>query len=103
MNSSPPKPEVILTNFFAEPTVLHVRITSRDIVDTIIQTIHPIWQSDLLSIGILKENSHIFQFRGHIYQVELGYVISHLYDLYVFCCLHSIIIHKTESSTFVIK
>jgi hypothetical protein len=31
MNSPPPKPEVILTNFFAEPTVLLVPITSRDI------------------------------------------------------------------------
>ena len=30
MNSSPPKPEVIFTNFFAEPTVLLVPITSRD-------------------------------------------------------------------------
>jgi hypothetical protein len=29
VNSPPPKPEVILTNFFAEPTVLLVRITSR--------------------------------------------------------------------------
>jgi hypothetical protein len=29
VNSSPPKPEVILTNFFAEPTVLLVPITSR--------------------------------------------------------------------------
>jgi 16S rRNA G527 N7-methylase RsmG len=29
VNSLPPKPEVILTNFFAEPTVLLVRITSR--------------------------------------------------------------------------
>jgi hypothetical protein len=28
----PPKPEVILTNFFAEPTVLLVRITSRDLL-----------------------------------------------------------------------
>jgi hypothetical protein len=28
--SPPPKPEVILTNFFAEPTVLLVPITSRD-------------------------------------------------------------------------
>ena len=31
MNSPPPKPEVITTNFFAEPTVLLVPITSRDI------------------------------------------------------------------------
>jgi hypothetical protein len=31
MNSPPPKPEVILTNFFAEPTVLLVPITSREI------------------------------------------------------------------------
>jgi hypothetical protein len=31
VNSPPPKPEVILTNFFAEPTVLLVPITSRDI------------------------------------------------------------------------
>ena len=30
MNSPPPKPEVILTDFFAEPTVLLVPITSRD-------------------------------------------------------------------------
>jgi hypothetical protein len=29
-NSPPPKPEVILTNFFAEPTVLLVPITSRE-------------------------------------------------------------------------
>jgi GH43 family beta-xylosidase len=29
-NTDPPKPEVILTNFFAEPTVLLVPITSRD-------------------------------------------------------------------------
>jgi hypothetical protein len=31
VNSPPPKPEVILTNFFAEPTVLLVPITSRAI------------------------------------------------------------------------
>ena len=30
MNSPPPKPEVILTYFFAEPTVLLVPITNRD-------------------------------------------------------------------------
>jgi hypothetical protein len=29
VNSPPPKPEVILTNFFAEPTVLLVPISSR--------------------------------------------------------------------------
>jgi hypothetical protein len=29
VNSLPPKPEVILTNFFAEPTALLVPITSR--------------------------------------------------------------------------
>jgi hypothetical protein len=29
VNSPPPTPEVILTNFFAEPTVLLVPITSR--------------------------------------------------------------------------
>jgi hypothetical protein len=29
VNSPPAKPEVILTNFFAEPTVLLVQITSR--------------------------------------------------------------------------
>jgi hypothetical protein len=33
VNSLPPKPEVILTNFFAEPTVLLVPITSRVYVD----------------------------------------------------------------------
>jgi hypothetical protein len=32
VNSPPPKPEVILTNFFAEPIVLLVPITSRDII-----------------------------------------------------------------------
>ena len=32
MNSPPPKPEIILTNFFAEPTVLLVPITSRGIL-----------------------------------------------------------------------
>jgi hypothetical protein len=31
VNSPPPKPEVILTNFFAEPTVLLVPITSREL------------------------------------------------------------------------
>jgi hypothetical protein len=30
VNSPPPKPEVILTNLFAEPIVLLVAITSRD-------------------------------------------------------------------------
>jgi hypothetical protein len=30
VNSPPPQPEVILTNFFAEPTVLLVPITSRE-------------------------------------------------------------------------
>jgi hypothetical protein len=33
VNSPPPTPEVILTNFFAEPTVLLVPITSRDIAN----------------------------------------------------------------------
>jgi hypothetical protein len=32
MNSPPPKPEVILTNFCTEPTVLLVPITSREYV-----------------------------------------------------------------------
>jgi hypothetical protein len=32
VNSPPPKPEVILTNFFAEPTVLLVPITSREVI-----------------------------------------------------------------------
>jgi hypothetical protein len=36
VNSPPPKPEVILTNFFAEPTVLLVPITSRVIVRLIL-------------------------------------------------------------------
>jgi ABC-type transporter Mla maintaining outer membrane lipid asymmetry ATPase subunit MlaF len=35
VNSPPPKPEVILTNFFAEPTVLLVPITSREIINLI--------------------------------------------------------------------
>jgi hypothetical protein len=34
VNSPPPKPEVILTNFFAEPTVLLVPITSRVLLIT---------------------------------------------------------------------
>jgi hypothetical protein len=33
VNSPPPKPEVILTNFFAEPAVLLVPITSRETGD----------------------------------------------------------------------
>jgi hypothetical protein len=37
VNSPPPKPEVILTNFFAEPTVLLVPITSRDKPDFVIK------------------------------------------------------------------
>jgi hypothetical protein len=32
VNSPPPKAEVILTNFFAEPTVLLVPITNRDYI-----------------------------------------------------------------------
>jgi hypothetical protein len=32
VNSPPPKPEVILTNLFAEPTVLLVPITSREYI-----------------------------------------------------------------------
>jgi hypothetical protein len=38
VNSPPPKPEVILTNFFAEPTVLLVPITSRVITYNIRQS-----------------------------------------------------------------
>jgi hypothetical protein len=34
VNSHPPKPEVILANFFAEPTVLLVPITSRVLLIT---------------------------------------------------------------------
>jgi hypothetical protein len=34
VNSPPPKPEVILTNLFAEPTVLLVAITSRAMMTT---------------------------------------------------------------------
>ena len=32
VGSPPPGPEVVLTNFFAEPTVLLVPIASRDVV-----------------------------------------------------------------------
>jgi hypothetical protein len=39
VNSPPPKPEVILTNFFAEPTVLLVPITSRDMGISIVVNI----------------------------------------------------------------
>jgi hypothetical protein len=35
VNSPPPKPEVIFTNFFAEPTVLLVPITSREYVKSL--------------------------------------------------------------------
>jgi hypothetical protein len=38
VNSPPPKPEVILTNFFAEPTVLLVPITSRANITEKLQT-----------------------------------------------------------------
>jgi hypothetical protein len=40
VNSSPPTPEVILTNFSAEPTVLLVPITSRDIVEKLMKMIY---------------------------------------------------------------
>jgi hypothetical protein len=40
VNSPPPKPEVILTNFFAEPTVLLVPITSRDCTSKTILILH---------------------------------------------------------------
>jgi hypothetical protein len=40
VNSPPPKPEVILTNLFAEPTVLLVLITSRDIDISVIKEIN---------------------------------------------------------------
>jgi hypothetical protein len=36
VNSPPPKPEVILTNFFTESTVLLVPITSRASANTIV-------------------------------------------------------------------
>jgi hypothetical protein len=41
VNSPPPKPEVILTNFFAEPTVLLVPITSRVKMKSEIETKSP--------------------------------------------------------------
>jgi uncharacterized protein YcgL (UPF0745 family) len=40
VNSPPPKPEVILTNFFAEPTVLLVPITSRALANDEINNIY---------------------------------------------------------------
>jgi hypothetical protein len=40
VNSPPPKPEVILTNFFAEPTVLPVPITSRVVLFYTIQLLN---------------------------------------------------------------
>jgi hypothetical protein len=45
VNSPPSKPEVILTNFFAEPTVLLVQITSRDYGNDRIQCVTDIFSS----------------------------------------------------------
>jgi len=49
VNSPPPKPEVILTNFFAEPTVLLVPITSRVYFP---QKTQIIWLSNILALSI---------------------------------------------------
>jgi hypothetical protein len=51
VNSPPPKPEVILTNFFAEPTVLLVPITSRD-THEIVVTFHGML--DLVTVHEIK-------------------------------------------------
>jgi hypothetical protein len=54
VNSPPPKPEVILTNFFAEPTVLLVPITSHDIV---IIRITDVISHTKLSVSARTDNS----------------------------------------------
>jgi hypothetical protein len=51
VNSPPPKQEVILTNFFAEPTVLLVPITSRVGAKKIII----ISQHQILDTNIIKK------------------------------------------------
>jgi hypothetical protein len=53
VNSPPPKPEVILTNFFAEPTVLLVPITSR------VRVITKLPNSEQSSKGKVKTHMYI--------------------------------------------
>jgi hypothetical protein len=54
VNSPPPKPEVILTNFFAEPTVLLVPITSRVVATFENHTVPS--QTDLTRTGIVSNS-----------------------------------------------
>jgi hypothetical protein len=65
VNSPPPKPEVILTNFFAEPTVLLVPITSRDIAKLLgvsERTIYHRIQQFNLYVENLSDISHVVLF-----------------------------------------
>jgi hypothetical protein len=61
VNSPPPKLEVILTNFFAEPTVLLVPITSRDtfssnIVDILYHLKGSLFKINLKTANVKKKN-----------------------------------------------
>ena len=65
MNSPPPKPEAILTNFFAEPTVLLVPITSR--VYVILEYRVPwleIYKHPLPDGGLLRDFNQVVYCRG---------------------------------------
>jgi hypothetical protein len=53
VNSPPPKPEVILTNFFAEPTVLLVPITSRDVLPCVCMIITKVCTCQKLKFAFL--------------------------------------------------
>jgi hypothetical protein len=55
VNSPPPKPEIILTNFFAEPTVLLVPITSRGILT---------WEIIFIEYRIIAYVANVFDLPG---------------------------------------
>jgi hypothetical protein len=73
VNSPPAKPEVILTNFFAQPTVLLVRITSREIVSLL-----------FYCANIVKsENAMLWR------------MLSRLETCIVYCCIWSVTLAKS--------
>jgi len=65
VNSPPPKLEVILTNFFAEPTVLLVSITSRAIGSMFFKYMLKIYITILGSRSIVRQ-SYVF-ISGNLY------------------------------------
>ena len=79
MNSPPPKPEVILTNFFAEPTVLLVPITSRADGTERIQCVEINSNNDT---KFLVASVYLPSKRSHDYVDEFYDCIDQLYEIY---------------------